>query len=101
MEKFNKEKYNRAKKQVDELKGFYIHATIYVVINTFILVNIFLNTDNFWQWPHFITLFAWGIGLAFHASKVFGFNPFLGKDWEERQIKKFMDEDKKEMDKFK
>lgn len=91
MEKFNKEKYNRAKKQVDELKGFYIHATIYVVINTFILVNIFLNTDNFWQWPHFITLFAWGIGLAFHASKVFGFNPFLGKDWEERQIKKFMD----------
>jgi len=64
-------------------------------------VNIFLNTDNFWQWPHFITLFAWGIGLAFHASKVFGFNPFLGKDWEESQIKKFMDEDKKEMDKFK
>jgi len=101
MENFNKEKYKRAKKQVDELKGFYIHSSIYVVINTFILVNIFLNTDNFWQWPHFITLFAWGIGLAFHASKVFGFNPFLGKDWEESQIKKFMDEDKKEMDKFK
>ena len=40
MEKFDKEKYNRAKKRVDELKGFYIHLAIYVVINTFILINI-------------------------------------------------------------
>ena len=27
MGNFNKEKYDRAKKQVDELKGFYIHLT--------------------------------------------------------------------------
>ncbi|WP_240905197.1 2TM domain-containing protein [Flagellimonas oceani] len=101
MENVNKEKYNRAKKRVDELKGFYIHLAIYIVINAFILVNIYLRNDNFWSWEHFITLIAWGVGLLFHASKTFGFNPFLSKDWEERQIQKYMDEDKEEMNKYK
>ena len=95
------EKLKRAKEQVKEIKGFYIHFAIYLLINAFILVNIYWQTDEFWQWPHFVTLFGWGIGLAFHASKVFGFNLFFGKKWEERQIQKYMDEDKKRMDKFK
>ncbi|BDW91266.1 MULTISPECIES: 2TM domain-containing protein [Flavobacteriaceae] len=101
VENFNKEKYNRAKKRVEEIKGFYIHSAIYIVINTFILINIYVRTDNFWQWEHFITLVAWGIGLMFHASKTFGVNPFLGRDWEQRQIQKYMDEDKEEMKKYK
>ncbi|MEC8831711.1 MAG: 2TM domain-containing protein, partial [Bacteroidota bacterium] len=89
MENFSQEKYKRAKKRVDELKGFYIHLAVYIVINTFILLNIYMHTDNFWRWEHFITLMAWGFGLMFHGSRVFGVNPFLGKDWEERQIKKY------------
>ena len=74
---------------------------IHVVINAFILVNVYLRTDHFWQWPHFVTLFSWGLGIAFHAMYVFGFNPMLGKNWEQRMIQKYMDEDKKEMDKYK
>lgn len=101
MENINKEKYDRAKKRVDELKGFYIHLAIYVVVNAFILVNLYVRNENFWRWEHFITLIAWGIGVFFHASKTFGFNPLLNKDWEERQIQKYMDEDKEEMNKYK
>ncbi|NVN18628.1 hypothetical protein GUA46_09755 [Muricauda sp. HICW] len=101
MENINKEKYNRAKKRVDELKGFYIHLAIYMVINAFILVNLYIRSDDFWRWEHFFTLIAWGVGVLFHASKTFGFNPLLGKDWEERQIQKYMDEDKEEMNKYK
>ncbi len=101
MNQDEKEKYKRAKKQIEELKGFYIHLAIYTVINTFLLINIYLHTDNFWQWPHFITLGAWGMGLFFHASKTFGFNLLFGKNWEERQIQKYIEKDKKEMDKFK
>lgn len=101
MENFEKEKLKRAKKQVEELKGFYIHLVIYVAVNTFILVNIYLRSDNFWEWGHFVTLFAWGIGIFFHASKVFDFNPLFGKKWEEKQIQKYIEEDKKEMDKYK
>ncbi len=101
MENFEKEKLKRAKKQIGELKGFYSHLAIYIVINTFILINIYLRTDDFWQWQHFVTLFAWGIGVFFHASKVFNYNPFFGRNWEERQIQKYIDKDKKEMDKYK
>ncbi|MEO9511495.1 MAG: 2TM domain-containing protein [Flavobacteriaceae bacterium] len=101
MENFEKDKLKRAKKQVAELKGFYIHLAVYVAVNTFILINIYLRSDNFWEWGHFVTVFGWGIGLVFHASKVFDFNPIFGKKWEEKQIQKYIEEDKKEMDKYK
>jgi len=101
MNKLEQDKYQRAKKKIQELKGFYIHLAVYIVINTFILVNIYLHTHNFWKWPHFVTLAGWGIGLAFHAFKVFDYNPIFGKDWEERQIQKYIEKDKEEMDKYK
>ncbi len=105
MEKFDTEKYDRAKRRMAQLKGFYIHATVYTVINTFILVNIYVNSGydggSFWRFEHFFTLFFWGIGLLVHGAKTFGFNPFFGKNWEERQIQKYMDADKKESEKFK
>ena len=100
MTKYSDDKYGRAKKRVDELKGFYIHLAIYLIINGFILIQIALNTDNFWHWGHFLTPFFWGFGLAIHAAITFKFNPFFGKDWEERQIKKYMDKDREEAEKF-
>ncbi len=100
MENFNKEKYNRAKKRVDDLKGFYIHFTVYIAVNVFILINIGLRTDNIWQWGHFATPFFWGIGVFFHWWHTFGKNPFFGKGWEERQIQKYMDQENEDARKF-
>jgi hypothetical protein len=103
-ENSNQDKYARAKKRVDEIKGFYIHASIYTVINSFILVNIFIqsgyNGQGFWQIEHFFTLFFWGIGLSFHALKVFRLNPFFNKDWEKRQIQKYIEKDREDAEKF-
>lgn len=96
----NEEKRVRAKKRVDELKGFYIHLAVYLVVNMFILVNIYLHSDNFWRWGHFYTLLFWGVGLAFHAAHTFHFNPFFGKKWEQRQIQKYMDEDEKDSQRY-
>ena len=97
MESFN-EKRERAKKRVDELKGFYIHAAVYAVINGFVLVNILVqadyNSESFWEVGHFFAPFFWGIGLLFHGLNVFNINPLYGKDWEERQIKKYMEKDR-------
>ena len=88
------EKLKKAKKRVEELKGFYIHLAIYIIINSFIMVNILIRAlgdgDTFW-----------GIGLAFHAAKVFNYNPILGKNWEERQIQKYIDKDKRDAAKYK
>ena len=100
-EDIQREKYRRAKKQVEEIKGFYIHLVVYLLVNAFILVNIYNNVDDFWIWPHFFTLLGWGTGLAFHAAKVFGYNPLFGKEWEKRMIEKYMEEDKREMEKYK
>ena len=99
------EKLLRAKKRVDEIKGFYIHLSIYLVINTFILINMglhnFGNDNDFWSFPTFITPFFWGVGLAFHAMHTFNARPFLGKKWEERMIQKYIEKDKQEAEKYK
>ncbi len=99
------EKLKKAKKRVEELKGFYIHLTVYIIINSFIIVNILIRAlgdgDTFWQIGTFFTPFFWGIGLAFHAAKVFNYNPILGKNWEEKQIKKYIEKDKRDAEKYK
>ena len=80
----------RAKKKVEELKGFYIHFTVYLIM---VPVFIYLNARSTgFPWTIF-PIGGWGLGVMGHASEVFGWNPFFGKDWEERKIRKFMDED--------
>ncbi len=100
MENLQQDKLKRAKKRVNELKGFYIHFAVYLIVNAFILINIYRHSDDFWQWGHFFTLFFWGIGVAFHAANAFNFNPFFGKKWEERQIQKYIEKDEREADKY-
>lgn len=96
-----------ARKRVAELKGFYVHATVYILVNLFLTIasvsTLITNGKSLSQISYFelfLTPFFWGIGLAFHAAKVFGYNPFFGKDWETRQIKKFMEEDRKVEERF-
>ncbi len=80
----------RAKKKVEELKGFYIHFSIYLImVPVFIYLN--LRSTSF-PWAIF-PIGGWGFGVLGHASEVYDWNPFFGKDWEERKIRKFMDED--------
>ncbi|MGI9546286.1 MAG: 2TM domain-containing protein [Flavobacteriaceae bacterium] len=104
MENYKEDKLKRAKKRVDELKGFYIHLAVYLAVNAFIMVNIAMrsynDSDSFWEFGTFVTPVFWGIGLLFHASHTFQINPFLGKDWEKKQIQKYMDEDKNEANKY-
>ncbi len=109
METANKEKQNRAKKRVEELKGFYRHLAVYLVVNSVIsIAKIIQNvgngeafTDALFDFGTFAVWVFWGIGLAFHAAKTFSYNPFFNRDWEERQIRKFMEEERKETEKFK
>ncbi len=91
------DKYLQAKKRVNKIKGFYAHLFWYLVVNAFIAFMILKNTDpeemSFWT---FSTAIFWGIGLAFHAYGVFGKQFLFTKDWEERKIKEYMNEDKRE-----
>jgi hypothetical protein len=99
----------KAKKKVKELKGFYMHLTIYIFINLLLIVVKLIGYQYYgdffmgpvWHFSTFATPIFWGIGLAFHAIKVFNMNPFFSKEWESRQIRKYMEEDRKESEKYK
>jgi hypothetical protein len=81
--------YARAKKRVEELKGFYGNLTAYsIVIPTLAIIN--YNTFWGFQWFWFPML-GWGLGLSFHAFGVFGY----GKTWEERKIQEIVNKEKK------
>ena len=92
MYKIEDEKYSRAKERVGDLKKFYSSLASYVFVITLLAsVNYYQNE---WGYAWFLwAAFGWGIGLFFQAIKVFGMNPFLSKNWEERKIKEFMSED--------
>jgi 2TM domain len=87
----DEERYYRAQKRVEEIKGFYGHLTSFVLVNLFLLI-INLTTSPAYLW-FFWPLMGWGIGLFFHGLKVFNYSAFFNKEWEERKIKEFMDKE--------
>lgn len=95
----------RARKRLEALKGFYKHLLVYIIVNIAIFI-VKSNILEFFQdqspdknfiewldWNILIVPFFWGIGLLFHAVKVFQYKfPFI-KNWEDRQLKRFIDKD--------
>lgn len=87
--------YEKAAKRVEELKGFYgnlISYCIFIPFLIFINLKTAPNYHWFW-WP----MLGWGIGVISHGIKTFG----IGTDWEERQIKKYMEKEEENAKKWK
>ncbi|MEO8773070.1 MAG: 2TM domain-containing protein [Gelidibacter sp.] len=78
--------YRRAKKRVEDIKGFFGNLVSYCIVIPF-LIFINYRTSPEYQWFWFPML-GWGIGVMFHA-----FGVFYGKDWEERKIKQLLDKE--------
>jgi hypothetical protein len=74
----------RARKRVEDIKGFYVHVGVYVIVNAALLaINLLSSPDTLWfYWP----LLGWGIGVAIHAFTLILEGGILGSDWEERKI---------------
>jgi len=85
------ERYYKARKRVEEIKGFYGNLVSFIVVNIFLMVlNLTTSPNHLWFfWP----LLWWGIGVVFHGLKVFNYMPFFSKDWEEKKIKEFMEKE--------
>lgn len=94
------DKLDRIRRRVKEIRGFYVHATVYVIVNIFILaLHYYFSAQEgepFGQISHFFTPIFWGLGLLFHGMQTFRKNPFLGKKWEDRMIRKIMEEQESE-----
>jgi sensor histidine kinase YesM len=83
--------YYRAKKRVEQLKGFYGNLISYCcVIPVLIFINLNYMPEFQWFW---FSAAGWGFGLTMHAFKVFGYSA----NWEERKIQEILSkEDKKQ-----
>lgn len=87
-------KYERAKKKVMAIKGFYSHLTVYVLVNIMLItINLMFSPNKIW---FIFPLFGWGIGLVSHFISVFVTNK-RGSAWEDKKIKEFMEKDDSEM----
>ncbi len=78
-------KYLRAKKKVEDLKGFYGSVMAYCIVIPFLIYVNYRSSWNF-QWFWF-PLFGWGLGLVIQALNIYG----MGGNWEERKIKEIME----------
>ncbi|MDH0492734.1 helix-turn-helix domain-containing protein [Comamonas aquatica] len=72
--------------EVRKLKGFYLHLAQYVVvIAALCAINLLTTPHRLW---FYWAALGWGIGILAHAATIFGWLPFLGVDWEKRQVEK-------------
>lgn len=87
-------KYFRAKERVQNIKKFYTSLLGYVIFICLLAgLNYYVNELSY---PWFLwAAFGWGIGLIFQAAKAYQWSPFMGKNWEERKLKEFMEEEEK------
>ena len=92
MENYSQIELLKAKKRVKKVKEFYVHLIVYICVNSFLIIVNLLNSESGY-WFLFPTI-GWGIGLFSHAANTFNFIPFLNKDWENRKIKQYMDEER-------
>lgn len=87
------QRYEQVRKRVEALKGFYIHATAFVLVNIALFtINLLVGGGWWFYWP----LIGWGIGFGAHALGVFGFGSSgpWGQDWEERKTREMMEKER-------
>lgn len=76
----------RALEYVRDVKGFYSHLMTFAIVMPFIFaINFIVSPSYIWAWWSF---FGWGIGVVAHGLSVFELLPFMGPDWEKRQVEK-------------
>ena len=98
------ERYVKAKKRVDAIKGFYFNLIKFAIITLLILVfkgrflEIFIEKgvedENILQWIEWNILaipIIWGLVLLVIGLKLFVFTSNILKNWEKRQIQKHLE----------
>lgn len=83
-------RYEKAKERVEKIKGFYGNLTSYCIVIP-ILVFINMRTTSF-PWSLFPAL-GWGFGVAAHGFEAFGYSFLFGKNWEQRKMREFMEDE--------
>ncbi|KRD12805.1 histidine kinase [Flavobacterium sp. Root901] len=88
---FEGERYYHAQKRVKEIRSFYEHLTVYILVNPIVIVvNMMTSPGYLWCiW----SLMGWGIPIVLHGLKAFNLPPFFNKKWEERKIREILEKE--------
>ena len=92
METYNDEniKYLEARRRMKEIKGFYIHFFIYLLINLFTMMQFFMTAAPGTDLKEGVNLYTgllWGIVIIIHAVSIF--LPGI-KEWEWKKTRELM-----------
>lgn len=80
----NRISYHDARRHVERKLGFFAHATVYLLVNSgLVVLNLSQQDGKLWA---LAPLFGWGIGLLFHGMAVFLHAP--GARWKQRMIER-------------
>ena len=99
--------YEKARAQVKRIKGFYNHLFIYILflVLWFVFAGKFFGfigasigdaDDGFFEWANinlWLNPLIWGVIVLVHGAFVFGSRLSLLRNWEERKLQEFMDEE--------
>jgi len=77
-----------ARARVEELKGFYLHVLIFVLVNFGLFVIDALQGGAWW---FYWATAGWGIGVVAHAAALFFSGRRVAK-WEQRKIEQYLAE---------
>jgi len=103
-------KYERATKRVKELKGFYNHLKIFLIVNGALLLiksgwlnswfpKSFPTEAYYFEWIN-ANVLIWLLILVVHFILLYRNRWVFTKKWEERQLQKFIEQEQEEGDKY-
>ncbi|WP_407704311.1 histidine kinase [Winogradskyella bathintestinalis] len=84
--------YVRARKRVEELKGFYYSLISYCIVIPFLIFIWYQFSRYTIQWFWF-PMIGWGLSLVAQGYKVFVDNSAFGAGWEKRKIEEYMNKE--------
>ncbi|MEO0073433.1 MAG: 2TM domain-containing protein [candidate division WOR-3 bacterium] len=90
-----KELYRRARERVGAQRSFFVHLITYLLVNLMLFILNAVSRSSGSGWWFFWPLIGWGIGLFAHGFSVFGAFGLFNSAWEERQIEKLVEKEKR------
>ena len=91
----HEEAVERARKRVEELRAFYIHLAVYLVVNIGLILLDLAQGDGL-QWAYWVAI-GWGIGLAAHAATILIMQSRVGARWEARKLAEFTEQEERHL----
>ncbi len=95
-----KQRYESARKQVKRMQLFYIHLAGYLVLLVLLSYNFYILEEGPYKANitalNLSIIVGWTVFIALHAWRVFREKKFFKKEWEDRKIKEYLEENDEE-----